>query len=88
MQPGEERVDRILSRPLQYLKGAGPHRAELLRLGLHQVKDILFYFPRDYLDLTDYRQISELQEGKVQSVEGVVQAVELRLLPGGRTLVS
>jgi ATP-dependent DNA helicase RecG len=89
MEQGEERVAKILSRPVQYLKGVGPHRAELFaRLGIYQVKDILFYFPRDYFDLTDYRQICELQEGKVQSVEGVVQAVELRLLPGGRSLVS
>ncbi len=89
MERTDEKAVKILLQPVQYLKGVGPHRAELLaRLGIHYVKDLLFYFPRDYFDLTDYREISDLEEGKVQSVEGVVDSVEYRLLPGGRTVVS
>ncbi len=69
----------MLSTPVQYLKGVGPQRAELLhRLGLKTVKDLLFYFPRDYQDLTDQRDIPQLEEGKLQSVLGVVEEVELR----------
>ncbi|MCS7237739.1 MAG: ATP-dependent DNA helicase RecG [Thermoguttaceae bacterium] len=89
MDRPEETGVRILNRPVQYLKGVGPQRAELLaRLGITTVKDVLFYFPRDYFDLTDYREITFLEEGKVQSVEGVVAAVECRTFPNGRSVLT
>jgi len=38
---------------IQYLKGVGEKRAVLLgKLGIHTVGDLLFHFPRDYLDLS------------------------------------
>ena len=58
------------------LKGVGPERAELLRLGLHTARDVLFFFPRDYQDLTDQREVDQLEEGKLQSVRGVVEDVD------------
>ena len=40
-----------LEQPLQFLKGIGPKSAEkLAQLGLHTVRDALYYFPRDHLD--------------------------------------
>ena len=48
---------QLLATPVQFLKGVGPARAELLdRLGLHTVRDVLFFFPRDYQDLSDERE--------------------------------
>lgn len=89
MDRSEDKDPRVLQKRVQYLKGVGPQRAELLaRLGITTVKDLLFYFPRDYLDLTDYREICDLEEGKFQAVEGVIIGVELRALPGGRTVLS
>ena len=39
---------QLLATPVQFLKGVGPQRAELLeRLGLHTARDVLFFFPRD-----------------------------------------
>jgi hypothetical protein len=50
-----------LSDELTYLKGVGPQRAELLlKFGLRRAADLLFYFPRDYVDLTDRRGVEEL----------------------------
>ena len=67
-----------LATPVQFLKGVGPQRAELLeRLGLHTARDVLFFFPRDYQDLTDRRDVDELEEGKLQSVRGAVEDIEL-----------
>ncbi|MDD4569546.1 MAG: DEAD/DEAH box helicase, partial [Tepidanaerobacteraceae bacterium] len=38
---------------IKNIKGIGPTRARLLyKMGIHSIKDVLFYFPRDYLDLT------------------------------------
>jgi len=47
-----------LRSPIQFLKGVGTQRAEILnRIGLRKVSDLLFYFPRDYQDMTERREI-------------------------------
>ncbi|MDB5390336.1 MAG: box helicase domain protein [Planctomycetaceae bacterium] len=75
--------------PLQFLTGVGPKRAELLaKLGLHTAQDLLWYLPRDYLDLTDVRSVRDLESGKTQSVRGKVVDIDYRQLTGGRTLVA
>jgi len=67
----------------------GPSRAELLeRLGLHTVRDVLFFFPRDYQDLSDEREVDQLEEGKLQSVRGVVEDIDLRDTGPGRSILG
>ena len=84
-------ADRVLSAaerlatPVQYLKGVGPDRAALLeRLGLRTARDVLFFFPRDYQDLTDFRTIAALEEGTLSTVRGVVEETDLRAGETGR----
>ena len=37
--------------PIQYFKGVGPNRTEVLaKIGIRSVEDLLFYFPRDHQD--------------------------------------
>lgn len=78
-----------LATPVQFLKGAGPERAAILqKLGLNTVRDLLFFFPRDYEDASDVRPIDQLVEGEAQSVWGVVEEVEMRNTGIGRTLLG
>jgi ATP-dependent DNA helicase RecG len=78
-----------LATPVQYLKGVGPDRAPLLeRLGLRTARDVLFFFPRDYQDLTDFRTIAALEEGTLSSVRGVVEETDLRVGESGRSVVG
>ncbi|MGI1659158.1 MAG: ATP-dependent DNA helicase RecG [Desulfitobacterium sp.] len=64
-------------RSLQYLKGVGPERAKLLaQLGLHNVRDLFFYFPRRYEDRS-LRRIGELKDGEVATIAGKVVASQL-----------
>ncbi|MGD0652785.1 MAG: ATP-dependent DNA helicase RecG [Thermoguttaceae bacterium] len=80
---------KSLTTPVQYLKGVGPERAELLnRLELHTVADVLFYFPRDYQDFTDERAIANLEEGKLQTIRGVVDDIELRTSQSGKVVLG
>ena len=52
-----------LRSPVQYLKGVGTQRAEILnRIGIRRASDLLFYFPRDYQDMTERREFSQLEE--------------------------
>ena len=70
---------QLLATPLQFVKGIGPQRAELLRkLGLSTVRDALFYFPRDYQDLTQVRHVADFQDGALVSVQGTVAEFEQR----------
>jgi len=89
MSAPEKTPAELLATPVQFLKGVGPRRAELLlRLGLHAARDVLFFFPRDYEDLTDRREIPDLEEGTLQTVRGVVEEVELRNTGPGRCVLG
>ena len=64
----------LQSKPLQYLKGVGPERVKQLeRLGIHNVLDLLQYFPRRYEDRRK-QMIAELQEGEMATIAGKVVA--------------
>jgi ATP-dependent DNA helicase RecG len=79
----------MLATPVQFLKGVGPQRAELLRrLNLKAAKDLLFFFPRDYYDASRVCAISQLQENEPVSVCGVVEEVEVRNTGPGRSLLG
>ncbi len=89
MEPADKTPAHSLATPVQYLKGVGPARVDLLRrLGLRTAADVLFLFPRDYQDLTDQRSILNLEEGKLQAVCGVVEDIELRGTRTGKTVLG
>ena len=78
-----------LTTPVQFLKGVGPQRAiRLANLGLRTAQDVLFFFPRDYQDLTDVRAIADLEEGALLSVLGEVEDVTLRSIGPSRSLLT
>ena len=53
----------FLQTPIDYLKGVGPNRAELLKkeLGIFTLQDLIHLFPNRYLDRTQYYKIGQLQ---------------------------
>src|SRR3954447_4284722 len=78
-----------LATPVQFLKGVGPDRAELLaKLDLHYAADVLFFFPRTYQDMSELREISQLEEGVIASVVGVIEEVDLRSIGTGKSLLG
>ncbi len=78
-----------LATPVQYLKGVGPQRAELLeKLNLASAKDLLFLFPRDYYDASHICRIDQLEEDKPVSVCGTVEDLEVRNTGPGRSLLG
>ncbi|KAA3622871.1 MAG: ATP-dependent DNA helicase RecG [Flavobacterium sp.] len=80
----------FLQTPIEYLKGVGPNRADLLRkeLGIHTFQDLINLFPNRYLDRTRYYKISELQKtnaevqliGKITHIKTVEQKRGKRLV--------
>lgn len=50
---------------IQYLKGVGPKKCELLnKIGIYTLMDLLEYYPRNYEDRTKLYRISEFEDGK------------------------
>ncbi len=80
----------ILQTPIDYLKGVGPSRADLLRseLGIHTYQDLLNLFPNRYIDKTQYYKINQLQRnsaevqiiGKIINIKTVEQKKGKRLV--------
>ncbi len=82
-------MNDLLTQNVQYLRGVGPARAELLqRLGIQTVADLLFHFPRSCEDLSDVRVIRDLATGKLQTVQGEVVEIEGHNASDGRPIVS
>src|SRR6056297_2465119 len=58
---------------IQYVRGVGPKRAKYFKkLGIETVKDILFYYPRDYLSTVTDKSISELKINETASLKAKV----------------
>ena len=68
-----------MSNPIEYLKGVGPFRADLLKkeLGIFTFGDLLDHFPYRYVDKTRIRTISEITPQTDHILlSGVVTAIE------------
>ncbi|HWR83137.1 MAG TPA: DEAD/DEAH box helicase, partial [Candidatus Deferrimicrobium sp.] len=60
---------------MQFVKGVGPRKAEVLaQHGLRCVRDLLFYFPRAYLDRSSIPSIANLRLDSSVTVVGRVKA--------------
>ena len=61
-----------LEKEIQYIKGVGPNRAKLLqKLGIHTLKDLITYYPRDYEDRNKPSEIAYLQDGQEALIEAI-----------------
>jgi ATP-dependent DNA helicase RecG len=79
----------VLATPVQFVPGVGPQRAELLaKLDLYTAGDLVFFFPRDYQDLTDRRAVADLEDERLQTVRGVVTEVEAASSGFGKSRVG
>ncbi len=83
-------ISNFLQTPIDYLKGVGPNRADLLKkeLGIHTFQDLIHLFPNRYIDRTKYYKINELQQsnadvqifGKITHLKMVEQTKGKRLV--------
>ena len=63
----------LLARPLQFLKGVGPRKADLLkRLWLETVRDLLFFLPVAHKDRASVTPIARLRLGQDQNVRAKI----------------
>ena len=75
----------LLETPIEYLKGVGPQRGDLLRkeLSIHKYSDLLNLFPNRYIDRTRYYKINELQNNNSE-VQIIGKIVHLKTIEQGK----
>lgn len=64
---------------IEYLKGVGPQRAEVLKkeLGIFTCKDLLFHFPFRYIDRTKFHRIRDIHnENEQVQIRGILRRLE------------
>jgi ATP-dependent DNA helicase RecG len=81
-----------LQTPIDYLKGVGPNRADLLRkeLGIHTYQDLINLFPNRYLDRTTYFKLNQLQRNsaEVQIIGKIIKFQEIAQKRGKRLVAT
>jgi ATP-dependent DNA helicase RecG len=76
-----------LKTPVQFLTGVGPARAKLLeKLNIRTIEDLLWYLPKDVIDMTHVSEVLGLREGESQTVRGIVVDRESKDISGNRTM--
>ena len=61
-----------LNKEIQYVKGVGPNRANLLaKLGIFTLKDLITYYPREYEDRGKPKKIASVQDGEEVLIEAL-----------------
>lgn len=80
-----------LQTPIDYIKGVGPNRADLLRkeVGIHTYQDLLNFFPNRYIDKTRYYKINQIEKNSAE-VQIVGKIIHLKTLgqKRGKRLVA
>ncbi len=71
--------NNVFGETIQYFKGVGPHRADVLsKSGVKTCLDLLHYFPRRYLDHSNVAHIVELgSDGETVTIIATVIKVEV-----------
>ena len=84
-------MNEFLNTPIEFLKGVGPNRAELLKkeAGIFTFNDLLHYFPFRYVDRSQYHTVAELPQldGYAQ-LKGKIVHVSERLIGKQNRLIA
>jgi ATP-dependent DNA helicase RecG len=70
----------VLETPIEYLKGVGPQRGELLRkeLGIGTYGDLLLHYPFRYVDRTRFNTVDTItEEGAPVQLRGILKGVRM-----------
>lgn len=70
----------ILDTPIEYLKGVGPQRGDILKkeLQIFTFKDLLNFYPNRYLDRSKYYKISELHYQFTSEIQIIGKIINIK----------
>ena len=78
--------DQIFKTPIEYLKGVGPQRAEILKkeISVFTYGDLLSYYPFRYIDRTQFYKIKDV-DPELPYIQILIRLKSLELLGEKRT---
>ncbi|HBG2040421.1 ATP-dependent DNA helicase RecG [Clostridioides difficile] len=78
-----------LYKDVQYIKGIGPKKADKLnKLGIFILKDLLYYFPRQFEDRNNLKKIAQLEDGEKVTIKAVISSINTFSPKEGMTLTK
>ena len=78
-----------LDSPVEKLSGVGPKNAKrLARLGVRTIRDLLYLFPRRYVDYSTLKTINQLRYGEEVTIIANVWDVNVRESKSGMPIIS
>ncbi|WP_200802956.1 ATP-dependent DNA helicase RecG [Clostridioides difficile] len=78
-----------LYKDVQYVKGIGPKKADKLnKLGIFTLKDLLYYFPRQFEDRNNLKKIAQLEDGEKVTIKAVISSINTFRPKEGMTLTK
>lgn len=78
-----------LKKEIQYVKGIGPKKAyKLNKLGIFTLKDLLYYFPRQYEDRNNLKKIAQLQNEDKATIKAIIVGITTSTPRKGMTVTK
>ncbi|MCC0685566.1 ATP-dependent DNA helicase RecG [Clostridioides sp. ZZV14-6345] len=78
-----------LYKDVQYVKGIGPKKADKLsKLGIFTLKDLLYYFPRQFEDRNNLKKIAQLEDEEKVTIKAVISSINTFSPREGMTLTK
>lgn len=75
-----------LSKPVQYVKGVGPTKVQLLnKLGIFTLEDLITYLPREHEDRSKITNIADAIDGQDILIQAIVVSRMTSIKINGRT---
>ena len=81
----------VLQTPIEFLKGIGPNRANLLKqeLNIFRFQDLLYFFPHRYIDRSKFYKINELPKNNSEvQLKGSIISVKMINQKRGKRLTA
>ena len=77
----------VINESIQFVKGIGPKKAEKLnKLGIYTIKDLLYYFPRQFEDRSIIKKIAQLEDEEKVTVKAIITNIESYMPKKGMTI--
>lgn len=77
----------VINESIQYVKGIGPKKAEKMnKLGIYTIKDLLYYFPRQFEDRSIIKKIAQLEDEEKVTVKALITNIESYTPKKGMTI--